>query len=284
MDDEAAGRPLRVGDFARLSGLTPKALRHYDRIGLLRPLAVDAITGYRLYHRSQLPDARLIRVLRRLDLPLGEVRALLATGPDGEAFRTALKQHRARLEAQLVRAQRILHDMDHLTEGGPMAIDEHVKGEVEGEVKERLARGLFNRVWSYLEQVDRSADDDAAMIHAAHASCSLWMDVGTPVNFVRGEWQCARVYATVGRPEPALYHAGRALEMCRQHGIGDFDIAAAYEGMARASAVAGDADEAERWKQLATTAAADIADEDDRAIVLADIESIPDAASRVDPN
>lgn len=277
MEEEGDGRPLLVGDFARLAGLTPKALRHYDRVGLLRPLAVDTTTGYRLYHRSQLPTARLIGVLRRLDLPLGEVRALVAIGPDGEAFRAALKHHRVRLEAQLVRAQRILHDMDHLTEGDPMAIDEHVKGEVDGEVKTRLARDLFNRVWTYLERIDRSADDDAAMIHAAHASCSLWMDVGTPVNFVRGEWQCARVYATVRRPEPALYHAERALELCRQHGIGDFDIAAAYEGMARASAVAGDADEAERWKQLATTAAADIADDDDRAIVLADIDSIPAA-------
>jgi DNA-binding transcriptional MerR regulator len=277
MDEEAGERPLMVGDFARLAGLTPKALRHYDRIGLLRPLGVDATTGYSLYHRIQLPAARLIGVLRRLDLPLGEVRALLAIASDEAAFRTALKQHRARLEAQLVRAQRILHDMDHLTEGGPMAIDEHIAGEVEGKLKKRLAADLFNRVWTYLERIDRSADDDAAMIHAAHASCLLWLDVGTPVNAVRGEWQCARVYATVGRPEPALYHAERALELCRQQGIGDFDLAFAYEGMARASAVAGDADEAQRWKELATTAAADVADDDDRALLLADIDSIPDA-------
>ena len=79
--------------------------------------------------------------------------------------------------------------------------------------------------------------------------------VGTAVNAVRGEWQCARVYATVGRSEPALYHAARAVAICRQHDIGDFDLAAAYEGMARASAVAGDADEAERWTELARTAA-----------------------------
>jgi DNA-binding transcriptional MerR regulator len=279
MGEDAAGRPLRVGDFARLTGLTPKALRHYDRIGLLRPLGVEAATGYRLYHRSQLPDARLIAVLRRLDLPLGEVRALLDIASDGEAFRIALKQHRARLEAQLVRAQRILHEMDHLTEGATMAIDEHVKGEVEGDVKAALARDLFNRVWTYLERIDRTPEDDAAMIHAAHASCSLWMDVGPPVRAARGEWQCARVYSTVRRPEPALFHAERALELCRQHGIGDFDLAFAYEAMARACAVAGDADEAKRWTQLATTAAADIADDDDRALVLADIESIPDAAS-----
>jgi hypothetical protein len=49
--------------------------------------------------------------------------------------------------------------------------------------------------------------------------------------------------------------------------------------MARASAVAGDAEEAARWKALAGTAAADIADEDDRALVLADIESIPNPDS-----
>ena len=164
-----------------------------------------------------------------------------------------------------------------------MAIDDQVEGEVAGEVKRRLARDLFNRVWSYLERSDRSPEDDATMIHAAHASCSLWMEVGAPVNFVRGEWQCSRVYATVGRPEPALYHAERALAICREHGIGEFDLAFAYEGMARATAAAGDAAEAERWKELATTAAADVADDDDRALVLADIASIPAADPPVSP-
>jgi DNA-binding transcriptional MerR regulator len=275
MEPDAGEAPLRVGDLARLAGLTPKALRHYDRVGLLRPLDVDPTTGYRLYDRGQLPIARLIAVLRRLDLPLGEVRALLDLAPDRDAFLTALKHHRVRLEAQLVRAQRILHEMDHLTEGDVMALDEQVEGDVEGKMKKQLAADRFNLAWAYLEQPDRTPDDDAAMIHAAHASTSLWADVGAAVNAVRGEWQCARVYATVGRSEPALYHAARAVAICRQHDIGDFDLAAAYEGMARASAVAGDADEAERWTELARTAAADIADDDDRAIVLADIDSIP---------
>jgi hypothetical protein len=159
-----------------------------------------------------------------------------------------------------------------------MALDDALEGEVVAvgdTTKERLARDLFNRVWSYLERTDRTPDDDAAMIHTAHASTSLWLDVGTAVNAVRGEWICARVYATVRRSEPALYHAERAVELCRRHGIGDFDLAWAYEGMARASAVAGNADDSARWTHLARTATVDITDDDDRALVLADLESIP---------
>ena len=60
-----------------------KALRLYDRLGLLRPAVVDAQTGYRTYHASQLYTARLIVTLRRLDMPLPDVaRVVNATGPD----------------------------------------------------------------------------------------------------------------------------------------------------------------------------------------------------------
>jgi DNA-binding transcriptional MerR regulator len=65
---------LTVGLMARLSGLTVKALRHYDRTGLLRPAAVDGATGYRLYRGDQVAEARLVRLLRSLDLPLDRTR------------------------------------------------------------------------------------------------------------------------------------------------------------------------------------------------------------------
>ena len=67
------------------------------------------------------------------------------------------------------------------------------------EVETRLAASLFNGVWALMEKSDRTPDDDLLMIHMAHASCYHWGRVGTAVNFVRGEWQCSRVYATLGR-------------------------------------------------------------------------------------
>ena len=78
------------------------------------------------------------------------------------------------------------------------------------------------------------------MVHAAHASRFMWEDIGEPVNHARGEWQIARVYAVVDRPEPALHHARRCLEIVEEHGVGDFDLACAYEALARAHATAGE--------------------------------------------
>ena len=64
---------LTIGVFARRSRLSPKALRLYERLGLLTPAHVDEGNGYRRYRESQLETARLIAMLRRLDMPLASV-------------------------------------------------------------------------------------------------------------------------------------------------------------------------------------------------------------------
>lgn len=65
---------LTIGAFARAARLSPKALRLYDELGLLRPAAVDGESGYRLYDPAQLEQARLIAWLRRLGMPLARIR------------------------------------------------------------------------------------------------------------------------------------------------------------------------------------------------------------------
>ena len=73
---------LTIGVFSRRSWLSMKALRLYDRLGVLVPVHVDEATGYRRYHESQLATARLVAMLRRLDMPLAEVAEVVAaTGP-----------------------------------------------------------------------------------------------------------------------------------------------------------------------------------------------------------
>lgn len=76
---------LTIGEFARRSMLSPKALRLYDEQGLLVPAEVDPSSRYRRYRESQLADARLISRLRRLDMPLATVRDLLGSAPDHRA-------------------------------------------------------------------------------------------------------------------------------------------------------------------------------------------------------
>ncbi|MCX2179286.1 helix-turn-helix domain-containing protein [Streptomyces sp. SKN60] len=79
---------LTIGDFARATGLTPKALRRYDELGLLRPARVDPFSGYRYYAGEQVERARLVGWLRRIGMPLAEIGRVCAryeTDPAGAA-------------------------------------------------------------------------------------------------------------------------------------------------------------------------------------------------------
>lgn len=61
---------LTIGEFATATWLSSKALRLYDRRGLLSPDSVDPINGYRKYSPSQIETARLISMLRRIGMSL----------------------------------------------------------------------------------------------------------------------------------------------------------------------------------------------------------------------
>jgi DNA-binding transcriptional MerR regulator len=67
---------------AERCGLSRSALRFYDQCGLLRPVAVDGATGYRYYDEAQAAEAELVRRLRAAEVPVEDVRAFLAAGPD----------------------------------------------------------------------------------------------------------------------------------------------------------------------------------------------------------
>ena len=72
---------MSIGEFARRSRLSPKALRVYDGLGLLSPARVDELSGYRYYEGDQLGQARLIATLRQLGVSLGTVKELLTLEP-----------------------------------------------------------------------------------------------------------------------------------------------------------------------------------------------------------
>ena len=106
---------LSIGRFARLTGLTVKALRHYDAEGLLSPAHVDDWTGYRYYTADQARDAIVIRRLRELEVPLDEVAAVLHADPD--TVRERLAVHRARLQGRAVEVGQLIGVLDRLIEG-----------------------------------------------------------------------------------------------------------------------------------------------------------------------
>jgi DNA-binding transcriptional MerR regulator len=258
---------LPIGRFARLSGLTVKALRHYDTLGLLTPARVDPVTRHRWYAADQLGRARRIRRLRALDLPLAEVRAVLAA-PDGGLAR--LTAYRRDVEARLVHDQRILHGLVHLLKGDDMTTTETTVPS-----ERQLAVDLFNLVWTLLEQTGRTVEDDDRMVHAAHASRYHWGQVGGPEQIAIGEWQCARVYSVLGRGEPALHHARRCLELTMAASLPDWMVASAHEGLARALLVTGDNAGAVASRDTARAVLDRVTDSEDRQIVADDIASLP---------
>ena len=95
-----------------------------------------------------------------------------------------------------------------------------------------------------------------------------------PLHFERGEWQISRVYAILGRFEPALYHAKRCLEICKENDIRDFDISFAYEAMARAYSLMEDSVERNKYIELAKEAAEGIRDKGDKEYFWGELKTI----------
>lgn len=146
--------------------------------------------------------------------------------------------------------------------------------DIDSATERQLAADLFNRTWTLLETTDRTEAQTDEMIHAAHASRYHWGRIGSPVNLARGEWQCSRVYASLGRAEPALWHARRCLAIYEANGIGDWDLASALEALARAHLVAGDEQEARSWARRAREACAAIHDPREREVIEGDLDSL----------
>ncbi|MFE7909146.1 MerR family transcriptional regulator [Streptomyces albogriseolus] len=99
---------LSIGAFAARSRLSAKALRLYDRLGLLAPARVDADTGYRYYRTGQVEQARLVALLRQLDMPLARIAEVVDAG-DGAAQARRLDAYWADVEARHA-SQRTLAD------------------------------------------------------------------------------------------------------------------------------------------------------------------------------
>lgn len=148
---------LPIGRFSRLCRSSVKALRHYEREGLLHPAHVDPDSGYRYYAVAQALEAERIRVLRSLDLPIAEIRELLRER-DAEATRGRLEAHGRRIRERIDEQQRALaylerlieeEDMSHeiqlrdLSEQSVVSMRENVKKEDIGAFMGRALRKLY---------------------------------------------------------------------------------------------------------------------------------------------
>jgi hypothetical protein len=210
--------------------------------------------------------------LRDLDLSLPEIRAVL--GADHADRQRLLAAHRSRLGALQARTQRQIHWLNRAIDHEETIMTTSTPAALDAGTRRQLAADLFNHVWTLLETPGRSALQDDEMLHAAHASRHHWGEVGEPIQWGRGEWQCSRVYAVLGRAEPSLWHARRYLAMCEEHGIADWDIAFAHEAIARALKVAGDQAGSDAAIARARELATEIAEDEDRDLLLSDLATI----------
>lgn len=114
---------LTIGAFARRSRLSPKALRLYEAANVLVPASVDEHNGYRRYAESQLADARFIRMLRRIDMPLAQV-ATVVVAPR-EQRDALIRDYWSSVEARHQRQRALAEHLDNTLSDGkddyPMA-------------------------------------------------------------------------------------------------------------------------------------------------------------------
>ena len=155
-NEDGARELISIGRFGRLSGLSIGALRHYDELDLLRPAEVDRFTGYRRYRIDQLELARAIGRLRDLEVPIDEIRDVLAADDPAER-RRRIGAHERRLRARIDRLVHQLHVTNMLSQGKeplvtasgtPASIDV-----LDAETHRRVGKALFNHAWTLLESV-----------------------------------------------------------------------------------------------------------------------------------
>lgn len=106
---------VSVGEFARLSRLSPKALRLYERMGVLVPQLVDEATGHRRYGRGQVERARLVASLRQVGIPLADIR--LALRQEGAPGAERIAEFWAQAEAEHAARRRLVGNLIDLLQG-----------------------------------------------------------------------------------------------------------------------------------------------------------------------
>jgi DNA-binding transcriptional MerR regulator/predicted transcriptional regulator YdeE len=92
---------LNIGEFARLGQVSPRMLRHYDEVGLLKPKEVDPHSGYRSYEVAQLGRLHRLLALRDLGFSLEQIHDLLDDDPSVEQLQGMLRLRQAQIEQDL---------------------------------------------------------------------------------------------------------------------------------------------------------------------------------------
>ena len=166
-----------ISIFASSTRLSVKALRLYDQLDILKPAYIDPSSGYRYYHVEQIHTARLIRMMRLMDMPLALIRQVLDVSPD-EAEQLILA-YLDELQAKLERAGHVVQTLIHTIKGEtqPMAFEVNVKT-----VEAQPIISLTYHV--KVDQLDKSIRDGVKKLH--EVASAKGATVGVPFGIYHG--------------------------------------------------------------------------------------------------
>lgn len=141
LEKEKATEHLNIGEFARRSRLSLKALRLYDAMGLLPPAYVDSQSGYRYYHPEQLERAKLIGLLRQLEMPLNRIAEVLEL--KGAKAARAIAAYWAEVEIDTRAKRKLVHYLEDYLEGKGEAMYEVLTRHVAEQKVASIQQGVY---------------------------------------------------------------------------------------------------------------------------------------------
>jgi hypothetical protein len=139
----------------------------------------------------------------------------------------------------------------------------------------RFAADCNNEAWTLAEKDQRTPAEDREMLLLAYASAYHWSKVGTPLHNARADVTLAHAHALLGHGPLALEYAQRCLAYFESNPAEDWDIAFAHAEVAHAAAVLGNAELHARYYAAARASGEAIANEEDRAVFVAEFARIP---------
>lgn len=137
-----------------------------------------------------------------------------------------------------------------------------------------IAVQLFNETWDLIEKKPRTVDEDSQMLEKAYASLYHWRQIGTKLNQARGFWQVSRVHSILGHGDAAYFYGVSGVELCEAEGFGDFDLAFAYESVARAEKCRKNIDSMSAWFERGLAEAENIEKDEDKKYFISELISV----------
>lgn len=139
------------------------------------------------------------------------------------------------------------------------------------DIHKKFAVDCFNKCWDLIDKKERTHYEELNMIYLAHVSRYHWGEIGSVVEFLRGEWQISHVYAVLQNGEMSLFHGLESLNLCLDNSIDGFDLCFAYEAVARGYKLLNNEEKFNQFLSLAKITAESIADVEDRKYFLSQL-------------